>query len=128
MKTIKTHLKTVALIFASLILFQGCTVYKSTAVSLDEAAKSDTKVKVVTNDNQTLKFKRVGFENDYYYGEVNFKNTWIKTRINEDNIVKIQLKDKSLSTILSIGIPIVILGILVYAGSQSLGGFSISPY
>ena len=51
-KTLKTHLKTVALIFATLILFQGCTVYKSVPSTLEEAYKSQTKVKIKTIDNQ----------------------------------------------------------------------------
>ena len=111
MKTIKTHLRTVALFFSILIFFQGCTVYKSANVTLEEAVRADTKVRIKTNDNQTLRFKNVGVENEYYYGLVYFKNTWVKTQINENNIDKIQLVDQTLSTVLNIvAIPVVLIG------------------
>ena len=46
MKAIKIHLKAVALFFSILIFFQGCTVYKSTSVTLEEAVRADTKVRI----------------------------------------------------------------------------------
>ena len=58
MKTIKIHLKIVAFLISSMILLQGCTIYKSTTVTLDEAYKAHTKTKVFTTDNETLKFKK----------------------------------------------------------------------
>ena len=104
-------LKTVALFFSILIFFQGCTVYKSANVTLEEAVRADTKVRIKTNDNQTLRFKNVGVENENYYGLVYFKNTWVKTQINENNIDKIQLVDQTLSTVLNIvAIPVVLIG------------------
>ena len=112
MKTSTRLLKVVAFFFSVLILFQGCTVYKSANVSLEEALKADTKVRLKTKDHQTLKFKNVEVENEIYYGLINFRNTWVKTQINEDNIEKLQVKDKTASTIITIGIPVLILGYL----------------
>ena len=109
MKAIKIHLNAVALFFSILIFFQGCTVYKSANVSLEQAVMSDTKVRIKTNDNQTLKFKKFGVENGDYYGLLNYKNAWVKTQINEGNIEKIQVKDKTASTILNIIVPLAIL-------------------
>ncbi len=109
MKTLKKQLKVVALFFSVSILFQGCTVYKSANVTLDQAVIANTKVRIKTNDNQTLKYKNVEAENGIYYGLMNYENSWVKTPINEDNIDKVQVKDKTLSTILTVAIPVVII-------------------
>jgi hypothetical protein len=109
MKTLKKQLKVVALFFSVSILFQGCTVYKSVNVTLDQAVIANTKVRIKTNDNQTLKYKNVEAENGIYYGLMKYENSWVKTPINEDNIDKVQVKDKTLSTILTVAIPVVII-------------------
>ena len=41
MKTIKKQFRTVSLLFGVIIMLQSCTVYKSTAVTLDQAAKTE---------------------------------------------------------------------------------------
>lgn len=41
MKTSTRHLKGVALFFSVLMLLQGCTVYKSSSVSLEQAVQND---------------------------------------------------------------------------------------
>jgi len=119
MKAIKTHLKTVVLIFAALILLQGCTVYKSANVTLEEAVKSQTKVKIKTKDIQSLKFKRLEFEDGKYYGVKKFKGDIIKMSLDENNLISVRLKNKTLSIILPIAIPIVLLGII---SNCSIGG------
>ena len=125
MKTIDKYLKVVALFFATFILFQGCTVYKSASVSLDEASKSNTKVRVKTFDNQSLKFDRIEVTNNKIIGvKINNGERSI-TLIEKDNIEKIQLKDKATSTILSIGIPVVVIaGILGVLVANSLNNMS----
>ena len=45
---------------------------------------------------------------------MNFKNKkWVKTQINENNIEKLQVKDKVLSTIITFGIPVILIGAAV---------------
>ena len=86
MKTINKYLKVVTLFFATIILFQGCTVYKSANVTLDEASKSNTKFRVKTKDNQTLKFDRIEVTNNKIHG---IKNGEMRiTPIEKDNIEK----------------------------------------
>ena len=71
MKTIKSNVKRLSLIFAIIIL-QGCTVYKSANITLEEAYNAESVVRVKTKDNKTYKYDRVEFENDYFYG-LNYK-------------------------------------------------------
>ena len=67
-----------------------------------------------------LKFKKIEMENGIYYGLMNFKNTsWIKTQINENNIDKVQLNDKALSTILTVVVPLaVLIGVVALLSSN----------
>lgn len=107
MKTIRKLLKPVTLILSMLILFQGCTVYKSGYVTLDEAVRSETVVKVYTN-NKTQKFKRIEIENGRYFGVRNIYGKMVKLQIDKSMVEKVQLRDKTLSTALSFASPFVI--------------------
>jgi len=123
MKTIDKYLKVVALFFATLILFQGCTVYKSASVTLDEASKSNTKVRVKTFVNQTLKFDRIVVVNNKIIGSKISKGKRNISLIEKDNIEKIQLKDITTSTILTIVIPVAVIVLPLVLG----GGMWTSP-
>ena len=113
MKTTKIHLKAVALFFSVLILLQGCTVYKSANVTLEEAAKSETKVIVKENNSKAIMFDRIEVEDGKYVGVKKFKGDIIKMVLDEDNLIRISLKNKGMSTILTAAIPIVLIGILI---------------
>ena len=123
MKTLKKQLKIVALFFSALILLQGCTVYKSANVTLEEASKAEIQARVKTNDNQTQKFKRIGFENGQYYGVKKINGDIIKTQINEQKIKRVQLKDKTASTIIPIAVPVIIIGIAAIIFANNCCGF-----
>ena len=114
MKSINQHLKVVAIFFVTLMLFQSCTVYKSASVSLDEASKSNTKVRVVKTNGEKVKYSRIVVLNDgQFYG---VQKAWSNNiPINQDDIVRLNLKNRKSSTILSIGIPVVIIGIIAYS-------------
>ena len=127
MKTIKIHLKIVAFLISSMILLQGCTIYKSTTVTLDEAYKAHTKTKVFTTDNETLKFKKINFIDGNYYRVL----SWDSERhpklddmlIDENNINSIKIKNKTASTILNVGVPVVVVGGFFIALGFSMGGW-----
>ncbi|TWO32798.1 hypothetical protein E1J38_007990 [Seonamhaeicola sediminis] len=125
MKAIKTHLKAVAVFFSILIFFQGCTVYKSANVTLDEAAEANTKVRIKTIDNKSFRFDKIEVIKNKIFGiNINSGERSIVS-IKKDNIDKIQVKDKTGSTIVSIAVPLVLgvvmLGIIV---NESLNNMS----
>ena len=123
MKAIKNYLKVVALFFSALILLQGCTVYKSANVTLEEAVMAETKVKVIKKNGEEVKFKRIIFEDGHYKSIKDLGGGTVKTQIEVDKIEKVQLKDKVLSTIMSFGIPLIIIGGLA---TVSMGATSLS--
>ena len=109
MKAIKRHINITALFLSVFIFFQGCTVYKSADITLEQALKNESKVKVTTNSNEGLKFNKIGIEDGKFYGEKQSKGLIVKTPLNENFINKINEKDKTWSTIISIGMPLVIV-------------------
>ena len=126
MKTIKTHLRVVAFFFSAAILFQGCTVYKSSGVSFDEAVRAETKVRVEKKNGEKVKYSRIVVLNDgNFYGVEVIKGLSNNVIIEEDSIEKIHIKDRVLSTILTVAIPVVIVGVLIGAVALSLENMSI---
>jgi len=116
MKTINKYLKVVAIFFATLILFQGCTVYKTASVTLDEAAKINNKVRVEKKDGKKVKYSQIVVLDDgQYYGKekVKGKIMYNYILIDEADIHKVQFLDKKRSTIFSIAVPVVIVGIII---------------
>ena len=100
MKTINIHLKIVAFLISLMILLQGCTVYKPTTASLEEVSKSQTKAKIITTDNETLKFNRIDFIDGKYLGVI-FNDVEKNPKIefmplDKNNIQSIKVKDKTM--------------------------------
>jgi high-affinity Fe2+/Pb2+ permease len=102
MKTIRKHLESLVLLLIVLMLFQSCVVYEKNSVSLDWAAKQELRAKVEMKTNETNKFKRISFENQHYYGIKKINGEITKTPLQADNLNKIQLQNKSTSTIATI--------------------------
>ena len=102
MKTIRQYLESLVSLFSLLILFQSCVVYEKSSVSLEWAAKQERKAKVETKNNQTYKFKRIQSDKDQFYGIRKVNGELIKTPLQTDNLNKIQLQNKSTSTIATI--------------------------
>lgn len=109
MKTLKKRFKYLSIALAILMLLQGCTVYKKQNVTMQAAAQEQVKTKVKTV-NGNLYFKYIAFENDQYFGIKKSKGEIEKTRLDPKSIEKIQLKNKTLSILTTIVVP---LGVIV---------------
>ena len=124
MKTSTRHLKVVALFFSVLILFQGCTVYKSVPISIEQAVQNESKVKIKTNNNKKLKFKRIEFANGIYYGVNKTEQVTVKTPLDENSIDTIKEKNKTLSMIIIIGVVTAcFIGGYFIQGAAAFGSF-----
>ena len=109
MKTIKKQIKPIALLFGLLILLQSCSVYKQ--ASLEQAVNSEKKVKIITKTDDILKFQRIGFEDEKFYGFKKVKGEMVKIQLDSLGIKEVSQHDKTLSTVLTIALPIgIILG------------------
>ncbi len=126
MKTIKLFLKPITYLLVFLILFQGCTVYKSKPVTLEYASEIGEPVRIEKTDGKKLKLLKVAKWNDgNYYGDRKEKEFVKHILINEEEISKVELKDKKRSTINSIAAPTVIIGILIIAVAKGLESMPI---
>jgi len=127
MKPLRKHLKPIALFLAVTFLVQSCKVYHSGTVSVDEAISSQKRVKVKSNDNETYRFKKLDKNNGKLYGVAHrnsdaahylssniIDNTnggkYVDILIPDKFISKIQLHNKSLSTVLTVLLPIIAIG------------------
>ncbi len=131
------HFKFSTFLLGFIILLQSCTVYHSSTTDISDAVKSHNKVKMVSNSNSTYKFKKIIEKDDLYFGIANANSSSaIKYSGNENielysknlyaypldlqNIKEIYTKNRELSTILSIGIPILIVTTTLIIIAQSL--------
>ena len=123
MKKLKKQIKPIALIFGALILFQSCKVYYKDSVTLEQAVNEHKHAKVETFTKQTYKFQSISFENDQYYGIKMVKGDTVKIPIDQANLSKVRLENKSLSVIGTIGVSVLIgFGILVGIAGIALSG------
>ena len=117
MKTIKTQIKLIALLLSVLIIFQGCTVYKSTSVTLEEAVQVQKKVQITTIDNKKIKFKRIVKRDGKYFGVKWLKDTTKDIRVFENDIKKLKIENKTMSIMVSalpIALALSIISALVF--------------
>ena len=102
MKILKNHFKSISYLLAFFVLLQGCTVYKTYDVTLWEAARTQDKVKLVTNQGETEEYLYVVIVNEQFYGvkEVNGKLT--RMLLEEQNLQSIRTKEKGTPAIIAI--------------------------
>ena len=112
---------------ALLMIFQSCTVYKSTPITLDEASKANDRVRIYKNTGEEVDYLKVMMRNDgHYYGLKKKKGQVQNSLIDEDEIDSIKLKDKTLSTLATIGVPIIIAGVTVGLMALAISDIPVS--
>lgn len=90
--------KFVCLFLATLMIFQSCTVYKTTPIPISQAALSNKKVLVTTTTNTKLKLDRIEKKDSIYYGIKTSKGNETRIALKEADIVSVRPYDKSNST------------------------------
>lgn len=105
-----------------LIAMTGCSVYHPEAVSIEQGVASQNRIKVVTANNHYFELKELRRENGQLYGIAGKNSDAVKLmydhpQIAEGNNVKIafkddeikiiQLKNRKMSNVVNVGIPIV---------------------
>ena len=116
MKALKKWLKTLALFFTALILFQSCSVYK-TPVTLEQAVQEQKEVKITTASDETVKYKYIVYEDGQFYGVKNNPGEDVKFPINVDEVYEVLVKKGGLSTwaIIAIAVGSLLVFFIVYS-------------
>ncbi|WP_242091714.1 hypothetical protein [Aestuariivivens sediminicola] len=125
----KKHFKKIATLFCFILLIQSCsvfksgfTVYKSANVSLSEASETNKKVKITNSDGEKLKFYRVEkTEDGKFIGKkmvkmLKGKKIFNEFSIDKKDIEKVQIQNKTLSTVFNV------TGILVVGAAGFVAG------
>jgi uncharacterized protein YpmB len=112
MKTAQKNIGNIAVLFLAILLLQGCVVYHNTSVGMEEAVSAATRVKIKAADDKKVKLKKVVLEDGQYYGIKNNRGELVRIPLDEKRISSVHLKNKTLSTIINIGVPAVIIGLL----------------
>ena len=129
------------------MLLQSCTVYHSAPSTLEEAVSSADKVKIKSPDYEVYKFSNISFLDGNIYGLAKKKSStaralsnqiMVKTSdqknvrilLTELNVSSYHLKNRTGSTLVTIAVPVVIVGALVGIGyvvaDNVTVGFSLS--
>ena len=109
------HMNRIALSLASLMLFQSCVVYHKTPKSLEEASQARTTTRITNNTGETDKYDFILYEDGVYYGmlkDFDERGKWVKTPLKETEIEVVLTKNKTASTLITIGlitVPVVVL-------------------
>ena len=113
MKLIIKKAKIVFMILSSIILFNGCTIYKRSGVTLEEAHTANKRTRVETSSGELLKFNYIEYENGTYYGVKNSNGRITKVALNKDYINKVEVKSNGLSIIGTLIIPLTLIVVVV---------------
>ena len=141
MKPIRKQIKPIALLLSGVVLMQSCIVYQSQTVSVDEAVTSSKRVRVKWNDGETYRFKKLEKTKGKLYGvasrnsdDAYYLSSYIVDSTNSRKyayilipdafISKIQLQNKELSTVLSVLIPVLVIGGIL---EIAVANMSINP-
>lgn len=144
MKTIRKHLKMISLLISISFFIQSCTVYHSSTASIDEAVQSDNKIKLGLTNHDAYIFQKLERENGNIYGitgkdsrtakllssqitEDTKNNNQVKVLLTNEQLKNIRLKNKTMSTIVTIGIPVLALTIISIFVAEHTGpdGFAL---
>ena len=87
-------------------------------------------MRLETTSGEKLTFKRIGIDNKEYYGIKKVKGNIVKVPLNSNYIKNVKLKDKTLTTILTIALPVAIMtgGLIIFANNLSIGIGSITYF
>ena len=120
MKRIKKKHITISLLFSVIMFFVSCVAYKSTTLTLDDLVKSEERVRIEYSNSEIYRFKKIIFENGNYYGLMKEELKLVKKEISIEEINSIKTYDKTKSIIITIGVPIVLVGLVYIIGVNTM--------
>jgi len=117
MKASNTGMKTIALFFATVLLFQGCVVYDfNNPVTLEQAFQEQKKAKVKTNTNQTSRYKYISFEDGQFYGVKKKSGEFIRVPLDNNDVIQVLVQNKSASTWVTVAvIAVPVIAVIIFA-------------
>lgn len=149
MKTVRRHIKKLAMFLAILFLFNCCKTYQKQPITISEAIYSNQKVKIKTSDNKQYTFCKLILNNEQLYGitKINSRSakkldSYIVNCSVDGKIAKIKLqqnkifavypfnKKKALigNVLIPIGSTIIVFGVVLLIESNNITYNSIELF
>lgn len=107
-------LKTICLFLATLFLFESCSVYHKESVSLQAAAESNSKIRLVRSNGEKVKLKRIESENSVYYGVYKSRTGLAKIKLDMQDIKSLRIRDETKSIVGTVATIIGLLGLVAF--------------
>jgi hypothetical protein len=121
-------LKLIALLLSVMVMMQGCGVYYKKPVSLDNAVQAAAPVKVTTNYDVEMQFKKVILKDGKYYGVKKRNSNSENVLLIENNITEVKLYNGTMTGILYVVIvPLIILYIFYSTVDFSFSNIAAQP-
>ena len=125
---------------SSLVFLQSCSVYHNSTCSVDEAIRNNSKVKISVANDEPYILKRLERHDGAVYGiantnsstykrlreqvkDHNYEGKYAMILMQEQDLKNIHEKNTGASAALSIGIPVVALGI-----TTAIAATNVDPY
>lgn len=146
MKSSTKHFRFLSSILCLIFLIQSCSIYRTESISLQQAEELNKDVRITTKNGDKLKFKSIEEEGGDYFGLTRLKSKTSKELqkmgligretgklyafgLETLNIQKIQEKNKTVSTLGTVGLVITgIFVIILIVAAISFGNGGISPW
>ena len=135
-------MRNILLFLFILIFLSSCSIYHTRPVSLEEAVEAQNRIKVITKNNVTYKFRELRMENSHLTGVAHEnsntarrvsgmrsekKGKFILVDLTDMNIKEFHIKNNTLSVLGSILIPLAIISIPIIIIAASGPGFPGYP-
>ena len=99
---------------------QSCSVYEKESSTFDEAILAKSKVKATSSSGTKYIIKKLKKVDGEYQGEIKSNGVaLLKTSLTESDYKTIQLKDKTASTLITVGIIVVPVAIVIILAANS---------
>lgn len=103
----------VCIILAFIFILQSCSVYKKKPVTLNEASNVNRCVQITRMNGTKISLRKVEKIDSTYYGYNKIKGELVKVPLDEKDIKKIRVKDRTGTTLVNVGIVSIALAIII---------------
>ena len=122
-------MKQFSLLLPLLFLLQSCSVYHSGTASIEEAVAAHNRVKVVAEDGTKYKFRKLETSEGKLLGITRLNSSTaekiagmpadiegkrLKVDLSEMSIEKIKIRNNTLSTMINVGVPVLVAGTALF--------------
>lgn len=100
------------------ILLQGCTIYRKTPITLNEAAEGNKKVLVVRNNDHQFELRSVAIMDGKYYGTARVKGKLVQVPLDPSDIKTVRPLNRGASGWANAGliaVPAIIVAALFFS-------------